>query len=438
MHSKKKRIGGDVLLNKIDNEYNERIKFFEESYKYQPINKHYTVKFLTNEIENNLDNFLNELYPKKNISKRNPDIALRYGRKRYEDDNKNKTFYMVMLDIWIQCLRVYMLRYMLLKTEKVYVGGGLFTSKLTKYKRQYNKDMKSDDVPYGILYHDTNTFVKELNKLQEDFLSLFNPIDPGYIYLINLKKVFDINHIYYIIKQHINEIRELQSPILLNTIDGVAKLKFECFKLYFAFLRFKKILEMKIAIKQIKTEGIQGDSSKLIIFVSEYVKNFLSDSKISNYKNYITSLENQNMEIIAHKKNILEQLGEVTERFQKVDDENNKNRLTICSLTAENNELRKIYENNKNNNRELLDMIALTNKEIESSHNQIIDLECSNKEFRKRCDVLESEKRSLYSRIDELTKINQQFEKDFEPIYKLYPPSAPPMPDGFPNHYKSL
>ena len=46
MHSKKKHVGGDVLLNKIDNEYNERIKFFEESYKFQPINNHYIVIFL--------------------------------------------------------------------------------------------------------------------------------------------------------------------------------------------------------------------------------------------------------------------------------------------------------------------------------------------------------------------------------------------------------
>ena len=43
----------EILRYALDKEQLRRL--FEESYKYQPINKHYTVKFLTNEIENNLD-----------------------------------------------------------------------------------------------------------------------------------------------------------------------------------------------------------------------------------------------------------------------------------------------------------------------------------------------------------------------------------------------
>ena len=293
MHSKKKRVGGEDLQKRIDDEYNERIKFFEENYKLQTIiHNHYAVKFLIDEINNNLDKFLNELYPKKNISKKNPDITLRSGRKIYEDNGQNKTFYMVMLDIWIQCLRIYMLRYMLLKTERTYVGGGLFTSKLTKYKQQYNKDLKIDDKPYDILYHDTYSFANELNKLQEDYLFIEKPIDRKYTYLINLRTVNDINHIYYIIKQHINEITEKQFLIKPNNIDDLAKLKFDCFKLYFAFLRFKTILATKIALKKINTEGIQGDSNKLITFVTQYVKKFLT--KVSSKQNIVLPQQRPN------------------------------------------------------------------------------------------------------------------------------------------------
>lgn len=159
----------------------------------------------------------------------------------------------------------------------------------------------------------------------------------------------------------------------------------------------------------------------------EYVKNFLSDTKITNYKNYITSLENQMLEVIEHKKTIINQLNINATRLNQLDIENGDLRLKNSSTVAENMELRKIYENNKSTIRDLTESIELVHTELDSNLNQIKDLECMNKQFRLKIDRLEEEIKNIHNKNIQLEKSNSLLQNEII-NYKLYIPSAPPMP----------
>ena len=168
----------------------------------------------------------------------------------------------------------------------------------------------------------------------------------------------------------------------------------------------------------------------------EYVKNFLAEPKINNYKNYITTLENQIMEIIEHKKSILAQLNTYSARVNQLEPENNSFRLQMCSLNAENSEYKRIYENNKKTIQDLNESISSVQQELENYLNQIRDLEYLNKQFRQKMEKAEEELRRSNQIIRELERQKIEQHNEISSL-KMFMPSAPPMPDNEQNFYYS-
>ena len=154
----------------------------------------------------------------------------------------------------------------------------------------------------------------------------------------------------------------------------------------------------------------------------EYVKNFLSDSKVANYKNYITTLENQIVEIVDKKRELLKNLEENSVKLNKIEEEYFSIKLRLVSIEAENKELRRIYETQKSSNKDLSDLANLFHEDCNNYLDKISQLESLNKEFRHKYEI-------TLAKLEEAQKISTKPKE--EPYSNYLTPSAPPMPDYY-------
>jgi hypothetical protein len=210
--SQKHKEGGvytDVTI-RVENGFNSDMKLLHTIQKFD----HNILLFIAHRIIIYIIYFVEELYVSSDPN----------AKRVYDDHNQNKYYNMFMLNIWIECLKTYIKKL----PKDLYMGGA--------------QDAKTIANSFINTYHSTDSiFVNhDIDGLSDNY------------YLNNT-----INNI-----QYLNKLNEIKSvDVIVEIISGLTQhiyhtvhknntdndIKFECYKLYFALLQFKKILIAKLS-----------------------------------------------------------------------------------------------------------------------------------------------------------------------------------------------
>ena len=180
---------------------------------------------------------------------------------------------------------------------------------------------------------------------------------------------------------------------------------------------FEEIVQHLLARKEIE---MKNEIHK------ETVAKMLSDTKIANYRNTISEMENFITGIVAHNKALTDNIHELTGRIHDIENSYLVQRREHCAMTAECAELRNIIKSEKEASRDIHEKYNALHEECYSAKVELIAVKEERDGLKRKLELYDHST-VRYASVQRTPPTMSPYDTPTSSIQSIFEPSAPPM-----------
>jgi hypothetical protein len=158
----------------------------------------------------------------------------------------------------------------------------------------------------------------------------------------------------------------------------------------------------------------------------ETVAKMLSDTKIVNYRNTISEMENFIKGIVAHNKALTDNIHELTGRIHDIENSYLVQRREHCAMTAECTELRNIIKSEKEASRDIHEKYNALHEECYSAKVELIAVKEERERLKRKLELYD-QSTVRYASVQRTHYTMSPYDTSTSYIHNMNEPSAPPM-----------